>query len=197
MTDGETSRRWYDDNALQRLATMLADRTATLGRSRLVAVDGPAGSGKTTLATELQSVLASGGTEPPVLHMDDLYEGWDGLDDSLERRVVAQVLAPVAQGRAAAWQRFDWHRERFAEWHDLAPPEVLILEGCGSGARAYAAYTTLLVWVEADREERIARGITRDGEQMRHHWMRWTRSEADHFAANHTQARADIAIRTS
>ncbi len=176
---------------------MLADRTPTLGASRLVAVDGPAGSGKTTLATELGALLASAGSEPPVLHMDDLYEGWGGLDDSLERRLVAQVLAPLAQGRAAEWQRYDWHREQFAEWHDLAPPEVLILEGCGAGARAYAAYTTLLVWVEADRAKRMARGIARDGEQMRHHWMRWMRSEADHFATNHTKARSDIAIRTS
>lgn len=197
MTDLGPLRRWYDGDALQRLTSLLAQRPPTLGDGRLVAVDGPAGSGKTTLASELQALLAADRPEPSVLHMDDLYAGWAGLDESLEGRLVEQVLVPIAQGRQARWQRYDWHLERFAEWHDLAPPEMLILEGCGSGARAYAAYTTVLVWVEADRDQRLARGIARDGEQMRHHWMRWMRSEAEYFVTNRTQARADIAILTS
>ncbi|MGO1280054.1 MAG: AAA family ATPase, partial [Cellulosimicrobium funkei] len=46
----------------------------TASGTRLVVVDGPAGSGKTTLAAQLEAALPA-----QVLHMDDLYEGWRGL----------------------------------------------------------------------------------------------------------------------
>ena len=42
-------------------------RPPTLGRGRLLCVDGPAGSGKTTLADEVRAI-----TGAPVVHMDNL-----------------------------------------------------------------------------------------------------------------------------
>ncbi len=49
-------------------------RPPTLGAGRLVCVDGPAGSGKTSLADAVARRTAA-----QVVHMDDLYGGWDGL----------------------------------------------------------------------------------------------------------------------
>ncbi len=170
----------------------------TLGGSRLVCVDGPAGSGKTTLAMGLQSSLERRGLVGSTLHLDDLYEGWSGIDanSELEPRVLDQVLRPLAAGQPGRWQRYDWHAQRFAEWHDLPPPDVLVLEGCGSGARTYAPYITVLVWVEADRSTRIARGVARDGEAVLPKWLRWMDAEARHFAANRTRERADVRLWT-
>jgi hypothetical protein len=71
-----------------------------------------------------------------------------------------------------------------------------VLEGCGSGARDYAAFTTLLVWVEADQEERIRRGVARDGEQVLPKWLAWMESEERHFAAHGTRDRADVRVST-
>ena len=58
-----------------RVLELARSRPPTLGDGRLVCVDGPAGSGKTTLADALRR------REPTavVVHMDDLFEGWDGL----------------------------------------------------------------------------------------------------------------------
>jgi uridine kinase len=185
------------DEVLDALGTALP----ALGRTVLVAVDGPAGSGKSTLATGLAERLATP-TGPravrsvAVVHMDDLYDGWTGLDTALEGRVLDQLLKPLAAGRPARWQRYDWHAGRFGDWHTVEPPDVLVLEGCGSGAARYAPYTSLLVWLEVPPRTRIARGIERDGEQVRNHWMRWMRLEAGYFAANRTAARADVSCRT-
>ncbi|MBJ7451459.1 MAG: uridine kinase, partial [Blastococcus sp.] len=44
-----------------------------LGGTRLVCVDGPAGSGKTTFAGRLAAAL---GDDAELVHMDDLYAGW-------------------------------------------------------------------------------------------------------------------------
>jgi hypothetical protein len=173
----------------------LADLVATVGRRdprlgavRLVCVDGPAGSGKSTLARALGDALAA-----PVLGLDDLYEGWAGLDGVAER-LDEQVLGPLAAGRPGRYQRYDWHAGRFAEWHDLPVPEHLVLEGCGSGARSIADHAVLLVWVEAPADLRLERGLARDGAHMRDHWLRWMGLEAVHFAREGTRARADVVV---
>ncbi len=190
----------YDEVALSDLCAEVVARRATAGRSRVVAIDGPAGSGKTTLAEQLRLRLLPGncGRLVELVHMDELFEGWTGLDASaaLEQRVLEQILQPLAEDRPGRWQRFDWASGRFAEWHDLPPADVVILEGCGAGARAYADYLTLLVWVEAPRDVRLARGVDRDGVEVLPRWLAWLDSEASHFAANSTRERADLLLRT-
>ncbi len=159
------------------------------GTTWLVCIDGPSGSGKTTLADRLATALGG----PPVLHMDDLYPGWDGLAAAVPL-LNEQVVAPLAAGRAACYCRYDWHREEFAEKRDLGMPELLIVEGAGCGARLIAERAVLLVWVEAPRDVRFRRGIARDGETYRPHWERWARQEAAHFAAEATACRADLRV---
>lgn len=192
------SRRSYPQVDLAPLVAQLVERTPSLGDVRLVCIDGPAGSGKTTLAAELDEVLTQRALSVATLHLDDLYEGWSGIDASLqlEVRVLDQALRPLADGRPGRWQRYDWAAGQLTEWLDLPVPDVLILEGCGSGALAYEALITVLVWVEAERDERIARGLARDGEKLLPQWLRWMEAEERHFAANRTRDRADVLFRT-
>jgi chloramphenicol 3-O-phosphotransferase len=159
------------------------------GPTRLVCVDGPSGSGKSTLAARLAAALG----DAPVLHMDDLYPGWDGLAAAVPL-LHDQVVAPLAAGRPARYRPYDWHRGGFTAPRELGTPPVLVLEGVGCGARVLAAHAVLLVWIEAPRDERYRRGIARDGETYRPHWERWARQEAAHFAAEGTADRADIRI---
>ncbi|HEU4543657.1 MAG TPA: uridine kinase [Jiangellaceae bacterium] len=158
------------------------------GTTRVVAIDGPAGSGKTRLAARLALPLRA-----PVVHMDDLFPGWDGLDDG-PRRLLEWVLEPLATGRAARYRRFDWVSDRYAEWVDVPGAGTLIVEGCGSGARSGAPYLSFLIWVEAPMATRMRRGIERDGETFRPHWNRWAEQELIHFAAEGTAARAHVRL---
>lgn len=167
-----------------------AVRTAEprLGPVRLVCVDGPAGSGKTTLANRLAAEL--GGA---VVHLDDLYEGWAGLDGVFER-LDTQVLTPLSLGRPGRYQRYDWELGRFADWRDLPVPGYLVVEGCGSAPRALGGRAVLVVWVEAPVDARLGRGLARDGEVLRAQWLRWQDLEAAHFAREGTRGRADIVV---
>jgi energy-coupling factor transporter ATP-binding protein EcfA2 len=165
-----------------------------LGSGRFLSIDGPAGSGKTTLAGAVADAADRRALSAAVVHMDDLYEGWAGLDLHPEPRVLAQILEPLSRGEAARWHRYDWYAGRFGDWVDQPTVDVLILEGCGSGALAYDAYRALLVWVEVDSSTSLARGIARDGEQVREHWLEWMASESRHFALNDTRARADLLV---
>ncbi len=46
----------------------------------IIVIDGRAGSGKSTLALDLQNELfRAGESMPRLIHMDDLYDGWNGL----------------------------------------------------------------------------------------------------------------------
>jgi hypothetical protein len=181
---------------IDQIVQLTLRRSPTCGRTKAVSVDGPAGSGKTTLAAELADAFDARGLDAAVLHMDDFYEGWAGLQPGLEPRLISQVFEPLADERPGRWQRYDWHAEAFDGWIDLPVVDVLVLEGCGSGARAYDPYRTTLVWVEADRSTRIARGIERDGEQILPLWLTWMDREEAHFRLNGTRGRADVVLRT-
>jgi len=185
-----------DPAVVARIVALTHEGPARLGRTRLLCVDGPAGSGKTTLAHALVEAFRSAGTDVALFSLDEVYDGWDGLSADLEPRVLAQVLEPLARGDAGRWQRYDWYAEAFADWHDLPPSPVLVAEGCGSGARAYAAFRTLLVYVEAADDIRLARGIARDGAAVEPHFRRWMTTEAAYFAANDTRGQADVVLRT-
>jgi hypothetical protein len=161
-----------------------------LGPVRLVAVDGPAGSGKTTYAGRLSRALS----RAPVVHMDDLYEGWAGLHDGVWARLEQQVLAPLRAGRPGRYQVYDWDLGQFADWGDVAVSPVLVVEGVGSAALPVDPWAVLRVWVEAPLRLRMARGVARDGEALKGEWARWARLEARHFATDGTRARADLIV---
>ncbi|ROS28276.1 uridine kinase [Cellulomonas sp. PhB150] len=165
-------------------------RPPGLGPVRVVCVDGPAGSGKTTFA----AALAAESAQAAVLHLDDLYEGWSGLDGSLWPRLSAQVLEPLRRGWPARYQRYDWGQGGFAEWVDLPLPGLLVLEGCGSARRLVDPFASVRVWVEAPDDLRLARGLARDGAAARSHWEQWMRDESAHFARERTRARADVCL---
>jgi uridine kinase len=159
------------------------------GATRLVCVDGPSGAGKTVLAGRLAVALG----DAPVVHMDDLYPGWDGLDAAVPL-LHDEIVAPLAAGRPARCRHYDWSRGDYGPPQDLGTPPVLVVEGAGAGARAIAPYAVLLAWVDAPVDERFRRAMERDGETYRPHWERWARQERAHFATEGTRARADTIL---
>ncbi len=168
---------------------LLTGRVPTLGGGRLVCVDGPSGSGKTSLAEAVAAL-----TGAPVVHMDELIEGWGGL-----RTVDAQLeglLGPLADGLPGSYRRFDWERDEYAEVVTVPPVPLLVLEGVGSGSLIVSDLATVLVWVEAEHEVRMRRGLERDGEAFAPYWEAWAAAEQEHFARNRTRDRADLVVRT-
>lgn len=167
----------------------LRDAPPLLGVTRLLCIDGPAGSGKSTLANRVGDLSGA-----PVLRMDDLYPGWDGLF-SVDPHVLG-ILDPLATGQPGRYRRYDWSTDAYAEEHVVEPTDLLVLEGVGAGNRRWAHRVSLLVWVEAGDEVRLARGLERDGEAVRDRWMAWMDDERRLFETEGTRDRANLVLTT-
>jgi len=180
------------------LAARVVEWTAARPAPAVVAVDGPSGAGKTSLAETLVAVLAGAGRDAVAVHLDDLYPGWDGLD-AVVPIVVRHVLEPLASPGPVAVPTWDWRRDRPGRSRalpELGPPRpgVVLVDGAGAGARACAPYLAGLVWLEAPAPLRRARALDRDGDAYAPHWDRWAAQERGHFAAEGTRERADLVL---
>jgi uridine kinase/RimJ/RimL family protein N-acetyltransferase len=155
---------------------------------RVIAIDGPGGAGKSALAIGVAQELG----DAPVIHTDD-FAGWDNQFDWY-LRLLEQVLEPLAAGRPARYQRYDWDTRRLAEWHQVEPGDFLILEGVGASRQALRPHLSACVWVETDRAERLRRGLRRDGPESRALWEDWMRGEDEYIAAEHADESADLVV---
>jgi uridine kinase len=172
------------------LGVLLRAASPRAERTRVVAIDGRSGSGKSTLAALLHEEL-----DAPVVSLEGLYGGWDGLENGVDL-LVSDVLVPLAAGRMARVPRYDWGNGVWEAPVEVSPPGLLIVEGVGAGARRAAAYASVLVWLEAADQTRRRRALDRDGDTYAPHWERWAAQEAEMFRREGTRDRADVVLRT-
>jgi uridine kinase len=156
--------------------------------TRIIAIDGLGGAGKSRLAGQLAAAL--GGV--PVVPTDD-FASWDNPIEWWSR-MLDQVLRPIASGQVVRYQRYDWNERRLADWIELPPcPATVILEGVTASRSEFDEYLTFRIWVEAPRNLRLRRGLDRDGEGMRAQWQEWMAAE-DYVAQDDPVARANVVI---
>lgn len=154
----------------------------------IVAIDGPGGAGKSTLARRLAALLPGS----QVLSTDE-FASWEVPLDWWPR-LLEEVLVPLAEKRSATYRPYDWKERRLGEERSLVVKDHLILEGVSSGRLEFAPFLDFLIWLETPRVERLARGLQRDGEQMRSQWLAWMRDEDRHHRRHQTRSRADLIV---
>ncbi|GAA0620440.1 hypothetical protein [Streptomyces crystallinus] len=174
---------------LGRIAALVRALPPSCGPVRLVAVDGHAGSGKSTFAGRLAAAL--GGA--PVIHLDDLATHEEFF--AWTPRLRGQVIEPLARGEAAAVTPYDWNGRRFGPPVALGPAPVVLIEGVGAGRRELRPWLALLLWMEMDAEGSWARGRRRDGAALSGFWDEWTEAEMRHFAADPSLPYVDALVR--
>ncbi|MFI6322336.1 uridine kinase [Nonomuraea sp. NPDC050556] len=172
---------------MKALAARIAALAPSCGPVRLVAVDGPAGSGKTTYAGRLADAL--GGVQ--VVHSDDFPVPWEEGPGAWFHALESQVLEPLSRGVDGSFLRYDWVAGRYRSRVTVPVAPVLIIEGVGTARPAYTAFT---VWVEAPFPVRMKRVLDRDGPALEPQWVRWFAAEDAWFAADGTRSRADLIV---
>lgn len=172
-----------------RVLDLLLSAPVRCGTTRLLCIDGPAGSGKTTLADQIAEQ-----TDATVLHMDLLYAGWTGLEAGVSQ--AARITEAVSARRPVTYAPWNWLRSDRDEAIMVEQRPILIVEGVGSGAAAIRSRASLLVWLDADEDVRKERALVRDGETFAPHWKAWADQERAHFARERTHERADLILIT-
>ncbi|MGW9045876.1 uridine kinase family protein [Streptomyces lydicus] len=170
------------------LAARLRALPPSCGPVRLIAVDGHAGSGKSTFAGQLAAALG----DAPVVHTDDLATHEELF--AWSERFHEQVLEPLSRGGTARYGVYDWVRGEFTEERTLAPAPVVLVEGVGTGRRALRPYLACLLWMELASEHSWERGQLRDGPGLSAFWSGWIPAERAHFAADPSRPYADFLV---
>jgi uridine kinase len=176
-------------SAVTALAAQVRRLPPSVGTTRLIAVDGRSGSGKTTIGDRLAAELNA-----PILHLDELYEGWQGLPGVADL-LHEWIARPLLEGRPARWRPYHWDDGTRGEWRTIKPSPVLVLEGCGAGSPPVRDHLALLIWVEvADdvREERLR--ARPDWDDYLKHYRSWADAESELLQRDHTPGHADVVV---
>ena len=182
---------------ITKLALALADQTPT----PIILIDGRAGSGKSSFAEELRNELfRQSDAAPALIHMDDLYPGWEGLEAG-SAYLVQNILQPLSQAKPAAWQKWNWSQGRRGDptepgngWREFSGGNILIIEGCGSLSRQSRDLAQLSLWIEAPRDVRRARWQARDAGKFDEFWGLWQAQEDHFYEAEKSDRLADWVI---
>jgi uridine kinase len=157
-----------------------------------VAVDGRAGSGKSTFAQCLSKALAGA----PILPLDD-FLSWDDLTEFWPR-LEADVLLPLFQGRDARYQARDWQHDPYGRglgaWKDFPFAPLVILEGVGSARMELRSRLAYAIWVDTPPQVCLERGISRDGIDRASLWVEWQQREAAFFESDPVRSRVHLIV---
>ena len=184
--------------SLDSIADTIISTQALSPHARIIAIDGPAGAGKSTLASRISEKFMRDGrfeTRIHTVHMDDIYDGWENaLSDSLTKTLINQIVVPVSSGKRFGYRRYDWISRSFGKLHEFPAPELLILEGVGSGQRPVRRYLDQLIWIDIESEIGLQRVLRRDGDYLENEMRVWQMKESEHFRIDNTRDSATIRI---
>ena len=161
----------------------------------IIAIDGPAGAGKTTLANNLALALASDLTVH-VVHMDDLYNGWDAALSSELTESLQHIASAHKSSKNISYSIYNWSRAEFEEAKEIPQANLIILEGVGSGQSAIRPSISALIWIDIAEKEGLARVLERDGAAIKNQMEKWLTQQDEHFRAEGTQNAADFILTT-
>ncbi len=161
----------------------------------IISIDGPAGAGKTTLASEIYLALATK-FSVEVIHMDDLYNGWENaLTDDLAK-VLSYISDCHLNQSEFEYCVFDWENSHFMVPKKFGPKQILILEGVGAGQSAISHARSVLIWMDIEAEVGYQRVLKRDGQSTAPEMSQWLRQQEKHFTLENTKNEADFILST-
>ena len=156
----------------------------TLGVDQpIIAIDGPAGAGKTTLASTI-SLALSPQLSTTVIHMDELYPGWQGALGQELTKTLTWLTSCHKAKKPLLYSSYNWVTNEFDPPKSHVSTQLLILEGVASAQIAIEDSLATTIWLDLDPAIGYQREIERDGEKISHEMKQWLVVQEQHFAVD-------------
>jgi uridine kinase len=166
----------------------------------LLGIDGLGGAGKTSLA----AAITDARPDVQVVHGDDFYgpeerdwrswtprQGYERYFD--HQRLAAELLQPLRQGQQGRFRRHDWEQNALADWVDVAPRGLIVVEGVYMLRPQLRPMWDLTVYVDVPLQIRAARQHAR-GENDAGWIERWMAAENYYEQVHNPASVADIVV---
>ena len=194
MSEGSDHNNIDQLALIEKISSQVLELIDRGNQTPIILIDGRAGSGKSTFAEKLQQQLFQDGESAPrVIHMDNIFEGWDGLALGSDY-MVRFILQPLARQETASWQDWSWVKNQRSSWREFSGGTPLIVEGCGSLTERSKEHADISMWLEASEETRRERWIQRERHLEKFDF--WAAQELDFYAREKSQSLADLVIKT-
>ncbi len=190
----ETIERWLVHEPLVIIEEMLATNPKC-GSTHIIAIDGRAGSGKTVFAQNL-SLFLSHDRKVEILHLDDVYSGWEDALGQPLTATLSHLLSSIAHEEQPTIKIFNWSAGIFDSERTIPTSDVLIIEGVGSAQSLVRKFASLSIWLEIEAKIGLSRVLQRDGRQIEKQMSLWQINEEKHFAHEQSKENADFILST-
>lgn len=190
----------FNNTELRKITDIIALKSAT-GGNVLIGIDGLSGAGKSTLA---QQVIHS---YKNAIHieLDDFYRPYHATTDvklTAEeicfrlfdwQRLRKDLLLPIAQGRTAVYQRYDWIQDKLLEQIEIPISPIIVVEGVFGMLPSLRQFYDLKIYVETPRKHRLDRINARC--YPNRNWMKpWMAAENWYIEEVTPKNRVDLVI---
>ena len=176
------------------------DAAPCSSETKLVAIDGRGGSGKSKLASELQKIR----TSIEVLELDafpyldkEYPFHHTGTQTRINtNRIIGEALIPLQRGQQASFERtFWWKDAKPSPIIQVKPGGIVLAEGCYALLPELRSYWDFSIWIECPPQVAMERAIARDGEDIRLQWEQAYFKNEERYVEIHQPAdHADLVV---
>lgn len=168
-------------------------------RPFIIAIDGRAASGKSTMASQLRTIL-----DAPIIHMDDFFlplslrtpKRFAAFGGNVHyERFKAEVLPFISLCAPFSYNIFDCTKMELNGTRQIASSQFRIVEGSYSHHPSFGSYADLKVFSDIDATTQLSRIILRNSPAMTERFKNeWIPLEEAYFSHCQTAQKADILV---
>lgn len=172
--------------------------TVNKSNAKIIAIDGRAASGKSTLSMLLSEILYA-----PVIHMDDFFlpfekrreERLSEIGGNIDyERFEWDILPNLRCYDSFSYRRFDCSTGTMNQEVFVDSSELKIVEGSYASHPYFGHYFDLLIFKDVDRDEQIRRLEKRCPEKLDDFLNKWIVMEERYFSHYRIKDKADIIL---